>query len=134
MSVDDGLVSLANLKGGAVIEAADCALQEVFENILDPNTEATQTREVTVKLIFKPGKERKTSAILVKVDRKLAAQAPFDTTIAIGKGLEGKAVGSEFGELNPGQHILPDTVEDPTRAFAGSKNVTPFKSAANGAN
>jgi len=133
MPVDDGLVSLANLKGGAVIEAADYALQEVFENILDPNTEATQTREVTVKLVFKPGKDRSTSAILVKVDRKLAAQAPFDATIAIGKGLEGKAIGSEYGAIDPGQHVLPDTVDDPGRAFAGSKNVTPFKAAAGGA-
>jgi hypothetical protein len=134
---DEGYVSLANLKGGAVIEAADNALEEVYQNILDPNTEATQTREVSVKLIFKPGKDRSTNQLVIKVDRKLAAQAPMEAAIFIGKvkdttsGKE-KAVGAEYGPLNPGQHVLPDTVEDRTSGISSARNVTPFKSAAGG--
>ncbi len=42
------ITSLENLKGGAVIEAYEHAFAELLGNILDPNTKATEKRQIVL--------------------------------------------------------------------------------------
>lgn len=117
---DDGYVSLANLKGGAAVEAVDHALGEVWDNILDPNTDPKAKRSVTLKLTFKPTEDRESAACSIETVSKLAPQAPMSAQIVVDKE-DGKAVAAEFGRRNPGQHALEGVYE--------ADNVTPFRKA-----
>jgi hypothetical protein len=51
-------LSLANIRGGAVVEAFDAELEGVLENMQDPNTNPTAVREITLKLKIKPDEDR----------------------------------------------------------------------------
>lgn len=122
MHVDDGYVSLVNLKGGAAVEAVDFALGEVFENILDPNTDPKATRKVVMELVFKPNPDREAAGCEIKVKPILAPQAAMTSTVYVAKDDDGRAVGAEFGPRDPRQHTLPGTYDD--------GKVTPIKKAA----
>lgn len=121
MPEDNGYVSLATLKGGAAIEAVDHALGEVWDNILDPNTDAKAKRTVTLKLTFKPTNERDGAGCSIEVASKLAPQAPMSAQIIVDKE-NGKGVAAEFGRRNPGQHALEGVYDE-------NSNVTPFPKA-----
>jgi hypothetical protein len=68
----DEKMSVATLKGGAVIEQVDEAIQRVLENVVDPNTKAKQTRTVTLKLTIAPDEERELLGISATVQTKMA--------------------------------------------------------------
>lgn len=51
-------LNINTLAGGAIEEAISFALDEVFENIKDPNTEAEKIRKLTVTLKLKPDETR----------------------------------------------------------------------------
>lgn len=132
-----GEMSLATLKGGAAIEAVDALLLEVWENILDPNTEPTQQRKVTLELVFKPDKEREVGHVAIKPSAKLATPRPIESKVSFGRDEHGIACGVELGGFNHNQHILPEveapghTPEEAEKAPDGTK-VTPLKRAQGG--
>lgn len=68
-------VSLTTIRRGAAIEMVDDAIQQALENVIDPNTEATAKRTVTLKLTFSPDKERETIGIDLAVKVGVAPQA-----------------------------------------------------------
>lgn len=51
---------LEDFAGGAVAERIRCAIQEVYENIANPNMEAEKARKLTIELTFKPDKNDRT--------------------------------------------------------------------------
>lgn len=57
--MEEGKLTLATLCGGAVQELTDRAMKKVAENILDPNTDPTAARSITIKIKFKPDKDDK---------------------------------------------------------------------------
>lgn len=88
-------MSVANISGGALVEAADRVLEKLIKNILDPNTEATVKRGMDIKIALVPDKNRDMVAIAFQVVPKLAPQAPIVTSAAIGKtdkGFEAREV------------------------------------------
>lgn len=125
-------VTLETLRGGAAVEMVNNALEEVWANVLDPNTDATTKRSVVMKLEFKPSSDRASSPVSIKVEKKLASQAAVSAHVNIGHDSDGIATASEY--MNPNQNELPvdqksaSTGEQPTRA---AENVTPFRAAAN---
>lgn len=48
--MENEIVNLNNLAGGAIQEAINFGLEEVFENILAPNTEAEKARKLTIRV------------------------------------------------------------------------------------
>ena len=62
MYTKDETLTLANLGDGAALEKFNAELEKVFADIMDPNTEATEPRSITMKIIFKPDEERETRA------------------------------------------------------------------------
>ena len=92
-------MNLANIGGGAVPEMFDHALQQVLENIADPNKRSDQKREIVMKFTWKPDDEREVSDLTVSIDVKLAGQEAFRTQAFIGKE-NGKMVAAE---INPRQ-------------------------------
>ena len=109
-TMTENTLSLANLYDGAVIEAVDHALQEVFDNILDPNTETTKTREGVLKIKVKPNQERNLGTVTFQATAKLAPAQPLETAILIDRDRNGKAVAIEHftrpkGKLLPLQEL-----------------------------
>jgi hypothetical protein len=110
------IVSLETLREGAVSERFNIALQEVLDNILDPNTEPEKARAITLKFSIKPNKDRDFCAVSISSDVKLAPISSLGTEFFIGKQ-NGKLVACERSMRQA--NLLTDTpLPD---------NVTPIK-------
>ena len=79
------ILDLNNLAKGAAYEMFAEAMQQVAANIADPNTEPTQKRTITLKIVAAPYKDRSGAALTVHVDKKLAGIRPAETSVHIGK-------------------------------------------------
>ena len=88
----DYALNIGNINGGAVPEVFARLNAQIMENIRDVNTSATATREITLKLQYKPSPDRKTALIIVKPVVKLAPATIDPSTIHISK-VNGKPVG-----------------------------------------
>ena len=100
-------ISLANINHGAVVERADYYIKEVIRNINDLNTVAETVRELTIKLKFKPSKDRSMVAIGVEIPPpKLGTFEPFIS----------RAVVNEYNTANeicqPKQLPIPFPLKD----------------------
>lgn len=106
----DENLGLENIKEGAAIERFNMVLAEVFENIQNPNMEATFQREINLKMVFKPTKNRDFVAIGFQVIPKLASKATITTNAAIGIDGRGKGFAREFVPME--QKKFPFEVTD----------------------
>lgn len=106
-------VDLTTLKGGAAIELWQREFARVLENIEDPNTEATEEREITLKITFKPEDDREVNGckILCKAN-KLAGPRAIGTTVHIGRRY-GALVAVEY-DPNQGDIFDPEAGADVT--------------------
>lgn len=102
MHTNEETLSLANLKGGAVIEAFDEALTRVLRNIRDPNTKPTATREVTLKVKIKPDEDRYLNMVAVDITPKLAPDKSIFTQFIV----EGRGGHVEAHELIQNQQSM----------------------------
>ena len=81
MLKDIEMMTLAKLGGGAAVELFDREFQKVVENIVNPNTPAETTREITLTVKMKPSKDREFSQTDISVKSKMASPNGFQTTI-----------------------------------------------------
>ena len=91
-------INLETLAGGAFAEKLNEALQEVAENIQNPNTEATAKRGITVTIKFTPNKNRQMVNTQIAVSTKLAPTEAIDTEMVVGTNIKTGAV--EFAEYD----------------------------------
>ena len=105
MHTKEEVLSLANLKGGEVIAKFDKILMnDILPNIQDPNTQPDGAREITIKVQFKPDKDRFITGISAKVwASKLVADDEAEVKSVIDVGLNGEIV---IKELLPAQQEL----------------------------
>lgn len=82
-------ITLTNLAGGAAEERFNEALRDVLINIVDPNTEATAERTVTLTVKLKPDDSREMAATSVDVKTKLAPPKRMPSKIFIAMGPDG---------------------------------------------
>jgi len=99
-------ISLDTLNQGAAVERTNLAIQEVLNNIQDPNTNPKAARAVTLKLTFKPDADRGLANVIVDVVPKLAPIAPFGIRVFMGRDKNGKGYASEEHPMQPN---LPGT-------------------------
>jgi len=78
-------VTLQTLGGGAAIEKFEVELQRVIDNMLDPNTLATASREIVLKVTIKPDQNRQVGTVAIATTCKLASDAPFTTQLFVDK-------------------------------------------------
>lgn len=83
-------LSLHNVANGAAGELFDKAMNEVLDNILDDNREATEARKITLTFEVKANRERNMAVISVQSATKLApvqvAAATLFLRVEKGKG------------------------------------------------
>jgi hypothetical protein len=89
-------VSLESIGAGAAVERFQLALQEVLDNIIDPNTDAKKARVITLKITMKPDENREFSSAEISVGTTLAPITPVKTKIFIGRDQQGHGVACEY--------------------------------------
>lgn len=95
--------SLSELMDGGVEERFNEALAKVWDNIFDPNTEPTATREVTMKIKIKASERRDSAAFSVDVIPKLAPPVSLSQTVMLALTAAGNIVATERTNQVPGQ-------------------------------
>ena len=55
--------SILEIARGEILECIDGQMQEIWENILDTETEATVTRKLTVTILLTPDEDRETVGV-----------------------------------------------------------------------
>jgi len=93
-------ISLLTICQGSAPERFDHELQQVLENIMDPNREATAAREIILKVTIKPDEDRELLRTSLIVTKKLAPLAPVKSTALFGKDIKGRP---EAHEIKPAQ-------------------------------
>lgn len=88
-------LSLANMRGGAIIEAVDAEIQRVLNNIVDPNSTPEAKRTVTLTITFKPNRENDQCVITAQAKSNLAPDISISTAAFIGVD-RGFGVAHEF--------------------------------------
>lgn len=102
-------VNLKEFAGGALQEKFDIAMEEVLENMLDPNTPWKNKREINIKVSFEQNEDRDDTTVDVSVVSKLAAAKSIGTRMAIGRNIKtGELYAEEYGSQIRGQMTLND--------------------------
>lgn len=87
-------MSIATMCNGAVQERIDRALRKVSENILDPNTDGSKKREISIKITFIPNEDdREDVAVGIQVATKLAEETGITTSMWMQKDLRSGNIG-----------------------------------------
>lgn len=94
-------LSLATMLRGEALAQFDAVLEQVAANIMDPNTEATQARTISLVLKVKPTTSREVAAVSVAVTPKLAPSKPATTTFVIGLSKDGAVLHELAGKQQP---------------------------------
>lgn len=76
-------MSLGNLCGGDAEMTFQIELQKVLENIADLNTDASKAREINLKIVMKPSKNRSTMEMSVAVSSKLAPWKAMSSSVML---------------------------------------------------
>lgn len=113
--------SLDDLMNGAALERFNKSMQEVLQNIFDPNTDAKKPRKITMTVTVKPDKSRNSAKFYLDVRSTLAHVEPFETNVMLARDDAGNASAAEFGNEIPGQL----NVDDITHEAETAPNVTP---------
>jgi hypothetical protein len=78
-------INIGNLCDGAIVEAFDTELAKVLANILDPNTEARDKREITFTVKFHPKDDRVQINTTFECKTKLAGLMAATSRMFIGR-------------------------------------------------
>jgi len=102
----DNKLSFATIAGGGVEEKLQYALQEIAENIADPNTDAKKARKLTMTITLKPNENRLVANADIEVKTSLVAPVGISTTLLIDRDNAGKVVASEMYGKDPDQGVI----------------------------
>lgn len=103
---------LSKIAEGGVQVKLNRALQQVADNILNPNTEAKKKRKVTITLTIVPNDKRDAADTLVEVKTSLAPETGVPSTMLLGRDIKGEVHINELKSGIKGQeYIDPDTGE-----------------------
>lgn len=96
-------VSVVELANGALKERLELAMTEIIDNIDDPNTSETATRELNLKISIKPFPDRRNCTYTIQVKTKLQPIKEFAGHIIVGF----KGDDAVLYENNPNQQEIP---------------------------
>jgi hypothetical protein len=96
-------INLGSIARGAALELFDMAMEKVTANIADSSTDASASREITLKFRFKPDEDRRCAQVTTTASTKLAGCEEHVSKIYLGKDESGKAYAFDS---DPRQEIL----------------------------
>lgn len=109
-------IDISKIAGGAVAESIKFGLDEVFENILDPNTDPEKVRKLTLVFEFKPDESRQVIKTKTSCKTTLCPTNAITTQMLIGRSGD-KIVAEELLKHDPNQIGIEDLENE------GSNNV-----------
>lgn len=125
-------IDMEEFANGAFTEQINREMRKVTENIMDPNTDATVKRRITVTIEFKPNKGRSIVTTSVQAKSTLAPAQGAVTEMTMGKNLRtGEVDAVEIGNQLFGQLDLAESEEQTIRTVDPSTGEifdTPVKS------
>ena len=111
-----------DVMGGAATERFNAAMKTVLKNIIDPNTDATKPRKVTLELTIKPSKDRTTADSILICKTTLAPPIAVTQSMVISRNDAGEVTALQ---TSPNQLPGQMDVDDLPQANAAN-NVTPL--------
>lgn len=78
-------LNVGNILGGKFPERFGKAIQQLIDNMRDPNTPADATRKITFEFTFKPTEDRQTAAVTLETKLKLASLEGISGTVYVSK-------------------------------------------------
>lgn len=109
--------SVLEMAMGAIAEITDYEVERVVANIMDPNTNATAKRKITITLTFAPDDYRQQIGMDAQAKTTLAPIQPVRTSLCITKARDGSLLLAEMTPQVPGQ-VDMDGDETPMPAMA----------------
>lgn len=103
----DEKLDISMLAGGAVKEAIEYALEDIFQNIKDLNTKAEKARKLTLTIEFKPDESRQVIKTSVNTKTSLVPVNSISTQLLLDK-VGSKTVATELLKQNPNQMAIED--------------------------
>lgn len=105
-------LDLSHIAEGGLQEKLDNELEQVFDNILDLNTEAKAKRKITITLTMSSNEERTVVDTIMEVKSKLAPQNGVATTILVGRDYDtGQVHANELKSTVLGQMYFDENGE-----------------------
>ena len=98
MSKKGNKASILEMARGAITERVDYAMGEIIQNILDPNTDPTKVRGLTLKLKFKPSASREFIQVDCVATPKLQPTTSVQTSLSLQNTFDGS---TKFVENTP---------------------------------
>lgn len=119
-----GKFRIEDFAGGAVGERIGIAIQQVYENIANPNMEADKARKLTIELTFKPSKtDRRDVDVTAIVKTSLQPQRAISSRMIVESDGRGNILGAEWSrEAMRGQMEIP-MEEEKTEVQSGGNGV-----------
>ena len=106
-------ISLDALGNGELLEKVNMAMMQIGANIMDPNTDASAKRKLTITLTFAPDEMRWFITTKTEVKHTLAPIRPGGTVLLVGKDLDtGKVEIAEYGNPHPQYQVVAEAQEE----------------------
>lgn len=106
------LMNFNEVAMGALAEKLNMSLEEVVSNLLDPNTDHSKTRKLTITMKFKTDDTRELSSMEVETKTTLAPTIPVSTKMLIGRDIDtGQVVAKEWNNQIKGQVEAEEVIE-----------------------
>ncbi|MDP4158193.1 MAG: hypothetical protein Q8911_00310 [Bacillota bacterium] len=103
-------VNLLELAKGAIMEQVDNESAKILSNILDPNTDATKARKLTITVTFKSDDKREFISCEAQAKSTIAPVMPITTKLLVEQDMEGNPRAMEITRDDPNQvHMFEET-------------------------
>ena len=119
---NEEIIDINKLAGGAIQESIHYGLEEVFKNILDPNTEPEKARKLTITMELKPDESRQIIRTKTTCKTSLVPTNSITTQMLLGKEGE-KIVATELLKHDPNQVSLDEYEEASNKIINLNKEV-----------
>ncbi len=104
--------SILDMARGAIKERTDYEMSKIIDNILDPNTNATKKRALTLSVEFAPDSDRQQIGVKVVAKSKLEPTNPVSTSLYITGDNNGVVTAVEMVPQIPGQQNFDGNEEE----------------------
>ncbi len=105
--------SIVEMARGGFLERVDYEMSKIMDNIMDPNTKATDKRKITITMELTPDDDRTIVAVKFAVKSTPAPTNPVMTSLYItGDSATGEVCAVEMAPQIPGQMILDGTEQE----------------------
>jgi len=99
-------IVLDEFANGALSERFNQSMQQVLENIADPNTKHQFKRKLNVTLTLTTNEDRELVSVDILTKSTLAPKSSVQTMMIVDKDLKGQVVGTEFGKQLKNQDVM----------------------------